>query len=273
MNRLLKAWLLELALIIASTICLSTTATAALANVSHAYLPVGQISSGELVSLDPTKSGYVEAANSGNGQSLLGVDVNSKDSLLAVDPGSNTVQVATTGSVNVLVSTVNGNISVGDKVSVSPFDGIGMKASPGLNVVGLAQTSLSNSTTGITKQVVTDKNGKTATVLVGYVSLSINLTTDSSTDTSSNVNGLQRIVKDLTGHVISTFRVIVSIIIIGVTFLALIVVIYSAIYGSIISVGRNPLAKHTIFGTLRSVLFMTVLVAAVACLMVYLLLS
>jgi hypothetical protein len=273
MNKLTKTWLLSLGLIIASMVFLSTSATAALANVSHAYLAEGQISSGYLVSLDPQKTGYVEASNTSNGSSLLGVAVNPKDSLLAVNPSNNSVQIATTGTVTALVSTVNGNISVGDMVSISPFNGIGMKAEPGLNIIGLAQTSLNSKTPGVTKEKVTNKSGKPTTLLVGYVSLTINITTDNQLTNSSNLNGLQKLVKNLTGHVISTFRIIISLIIILVTFLALIIVTYSAIFGSIVSVGRNPLAKHAIFGTLRSVLVMTILVALVAIIMVYLLLS
>ena len=273
MTKLLKAWLLQIGLVIASTLFLSTSATAALANVSHAYLAEGQISTGNMVSLDTAKSGYVEPANTSNGLSLLGVAVNPKDSLLAVNPGSDTVQVAITGSVNVLASTVNGNISVGNEVSVSPFSGIGMKASPGLNVIGLAQSGLTDKTPGVTKEQITNKSGQTSTVWVGYVSLTINVTTDNTDQTGSQLNGLQKIVKGITGHVISTFRILISLIIIFVTVVALIVVIYSAIYGSIISVGRNPLARRTIFGTLRAVMFMTLLVAGVACVMVFLLLS
>jgi hypothetical protein len=273
MNRLLKVWLVELTLITASTILLPTSAIAALANVSHSYKAVGQISPGDLVSLDSKQTGYVEAANTTNGSTLTGVAVNPSDSLLAVNPSNSTIQVATTGTVNVLASTLNGNISVGNQISVSPFSGIGMKASPGLNVIGLAQTGLNPKTSGVTKQTIQERSGKTATVWVGYVSLTINITTASTTGNGTSINGLQKVVKNLTGHVIPTIRIVISLIIIGVTLLALIVVIYSAIYGSIISIGRNPLAKHAIFGTLRAVLLMTLLVAAIASLMIYLLLS
>src|ERR1017187_2055323 len=74
------------------------TASASSANVSHSYHSAGSITNGSLVSLDPQQTDYVEMANSYNGSRLLGVAVASNDSLLAVDPNSGEVQVATSGS-------------------------------------------------------------------------------------------------------------------------------------------------------------------------------
>lgn len=248
----------------------SAPVTAALANVSHSYRAASDISSGALVSLSGSKSGYVEPANTSNGSKLTGVAVNSKQSLLAVNPNSSFVQVATTGNVNVLVSTVNGSISVGDQISVSPFNGIGMKANPGLNVVGLAQTAFNQNSLGATREKVKDKQGKSNNIWVGYISLNINITTDN--NTSSLGNGLQQLVNNITGRVVPTYRIIISLVIAAITLLALVIVTYSAIYGSIISVGRNPLAKHEVYRTLRSVAFMAILITAAACLTVYILL-
>jgi hypothetical protein len=275
MTKIARIWLTVFVALSAFLSLVSPTAVAAaLANVSHAYRAEGSISNGSLVSLDPKKSGYVELADSSNGVRLAGVAVNPSESLLAVNPSSITTQIATTGNVNVLVSTVNGNIAVGDQVSVSPFGGIGMKGESGLNVIGLAQTTLNSKTSGITTEHVKNKQGKLNTITVGYVSLTININTDTSNlSGDANLNGLQKLVNELTGHTVSTLRIVTSLIITAITMLALIAVIYAAIYGSIVSVGRNPLAKHAIFKTLRSVVLMTVLVAAVACVTVYLLLN
>lgn len=246
---------------------------AASANISHSYASAAVITSGSLVSLDPLHSNFVIPANTDNGLQLLGVAVNGKDSLLAVDEtnASGTVQVATSGTVNVLVSDVNGDIKVGDQVSVSPFNGVGMKAADGQQVIGLAQTSFVAKTAGATIENVTDKSGKTAQVRVGYVTLGIAIG-NTSTGGGVKLNVLQKIAKSLTGHVVSTFRATLALIVALAASIALVVLIYASIYGGIISIGRNPLAKYAVFRSLLSVLGMAALTALVASVTIYLLL-
>jgi hypothetical protein len=79
-------------------------AGASSANISHSYHSTDSITNGSIVSLDPTRSDYVELANTDNGSRLLGVAVAKDDSLLAVDPTEGAVQVATSGNATVLVS-------------------------------------------------------------------------------------------------------------------------------------------------------------------------
>src|SRR5665213_1163523 len=104
------------------------SANAASASISKSFHSNQVIPNGSLVSFIPTKSGYVQLANTSNGSNLAGVALATNQSLLAVNPNQGTVQVATSGSVDVLVSNVNGNIVPGDYIAVSPFNGVGMKA-------------------------------------------------------------------------------------------------------------------------------------------------
>jgi hypothetical protein len=248
----------------ALTLLALTPASASSANISHSYGSSQNIPNGSLVSLNPSKPNFVEAANTNNGTQLLGIAVASNDSLLAIDPGSGQVQVATSGTANVLVSTLNGPILVGDQVSVSPFDGVGMEAAPGSHVIGLAQTSFNDNTAGSTTQQVTDKSGKKANIFIGYIRLGIAIGTASTAGSDENLNGLQKLAQSITGHTVSTARVIVSLIVAIVAFLALVTLIYASIYGGIISIGRNPLAKYAISRSVASVLGMVLLVAVVA---------
>jgi hypothetical protein len=240
-------------------------AGASSANISHSYHANGSIPNGSIVSLDPATADYVVAASTESGSRLLGVAVASDDSLLAVDASDSLTQVATSGNASVLVSTLNGPIKVGDHIAVSPFKGVGMKSLPGAHVVGLAQTTF-DGTADATSQQVTDKNGKTSQIEIGFVRISIAIGTDNSaaSNDAQKLNGLQQFAKSLTGHVVSTARIIISLIIALVTFVSLAILIYASIYGSIISVGRNPLAKYAVFRTLSSVLAIAALTAAVA---------
>lgn len=242
------------------------------ANISHSYRADGAITNGSLVSLDSKKADYVQPANSGNGPRLIGVAVANNDSLIAVDASSSTIQIATTGSANALVSTLNGDIHVGDQVSVSPLNGVGMKASPGSQVLGLAQTAFNKNTDGAATRKITDKQGRSSSVRVGYVRVSVAVGASNNNAGGIVLNNLQKVVQSITGHTVSTTRITVSLVVVVVSILALITLTYASIYGSIISVGRNPLAKYAVLRTLGSVLGMALLTSLIAGITVYLLL-
>jgi hypothetical protein len=241
------------------------------ANISHSFNSTDEVRIGSLVSLDSKQSDYVSLANSSNASKLLGVAVASNDSLLAVDAEEGKVQIATSGVANALASTLNGNIAVGDQIAVSPFDGVGMKASAGSKILGLAQTALNAGTDGVTTQSVTDKHGKTRQIIVGYVRINIGIGT-ATQGVDANLNSLQRLVRSITGHTVSAARAFISLAVAIVASLALITLIYASIYGSIVSIGRNPLAKYAVFRSLTSVLIMAVLTAGVASLTIFFLL-
>lgn len=241
-------------------------ASASSANISRAYKSSTSIPNGSLVSLSKSNTDYVVLANSSNGSLLIGVAVSSDDSLLAVNPSDNTVQVATSGTASVLVTDLNGAIGVGDQIAVSPFDGVGMKPSSGARVIGLAQTALDPNASGTQTETVTDKTGKSRQIHVGIVrvNLGAGVTSQAAGTGDQNLSALQKIAKSLVGHTVSTWRIIMSIAIVTVAAAALIALTYAAIYGSIISVGRNPLGSHNVFRTLRTVLAMAVMMAALA---------
>jgi hypothetical protein len=249
-----------------------TPANASSANISHSYNSNNTISPGTLVSLDPNKTNYVEESNSYNGESLLGVAVAINDSLLAEDASPGSVQVATSGTANTLVSTINGPVNVGDSISVSPIDGFGMKASPGAFVVGLAQTALNSTSPSVVAHDVVNKSGETTKIYVGYVRLGISIGAGAS-EQGNQVSDIQQLGKYITGRDISSARVIVSFIIALVAVLSLITLIYASIYSGIISIGRNPLAKYAVFRSLSSVLVMIVLIVIIASVTVAILLK
>ena len=250
-----------------------TPAGASSANISHSYNTSMSITNGSLVSLDPLHSNFVVPSNNDNGQQLLGVAVGINDSLLAVDPSTNNgvVQVATSGQANALVSNLNGDINVGDQIAVSPFSGVGMKAVPGAHVIGLAQTAF-NSSSSTTSEQVTDKRGNRNNLLVGYVKLGIAIGTASTQGSDQQLNDLQKAAKAISGHNVSTARAFISLIVAVVATATLITLIYASIYGGVISIGRNPLAKYAIFRSLISVLVMVLVTAAIAGLTIFFLL-
>jgi len=241
------------------------TPLASAATVSSAYNASGNTPSGSIVRLDPSNSNNVLPANSSSAFHLLGVVVPRDTSLITVNPSDSTVQVASSGTTPALVSDVNGAINKGDYISVSPIDGFGMKAESGLPVIGIAQTNFSSISGTITTKQIKDKNGKTVSVNVGFDRIAISIGSGvAAASNSTNLNGLQKAVQSLTGRSVSTIRIMISLAIAVVAIVSLATLIYGSIYGSIISVGRNPLAKSVIMKTLTFVLIMAAISAIVA---------
>jgi len=247
---------------------------AASANISKSYYSDASVQSGSIVSLVPQKSGYVTPANINNSKNLFGVAVTSNESLLAIDPSSSKVQVAINGDVNVLVSNLNGDIKVGQEISVSPFDGIGMAEANTYRESGIAQTSINNTTPGSYEEQVKDKSGKMHNLNVGLVRMTIIIGSSSSTGLGgSQPNFLQKLIKDIFGKTIPTIRIILSIIVAFVALVSLVTLIYASVHGSIIAVGRNPLAKAAIFRTLSGVMIMAFITVSIATVTIYYLLK
>lgn len=271
-NRQLRLLLCGLSIAVALISLAPVSASSA--NISRSYKSTETIPVGSLVSLDSDQSDYVVAANSSNGKLLLGVVVKSDDSLLAVNVSNTTLQIATSGTASVLVSDLNGAIKVGDQIGVSPFSGVGMKLATGGHGIGLSQTAFNSNTEGTSTQEVTDKAGNNKTIRVGLVRVNVGagLTSTSAEGNQAELNSLQKIAKSLLGHQVATWRIVLSIIIILVAVAALIALTYASIYGSIISIGRNPLGSHSIFKTLRTVMAMVLLTAVLAGFMVFMLL-
>ena len=248
-----------------------TSVNAATANISRSYKTNQNIPNGSLVSL--TQGGQsVQLANMSNDQNLAGVTLDSDSSLIAVNPTAGTVQVATSGIANVLVSNVNGSISAGDDIAASPFNGVGMKASEGDRIIGSSLTGFNSDTAGAYQQVVTDASGNSKNIVVGYVKVSISIGTVDQKNSSFSIDSLQQFVENLTGKPISVARLLIALVITVLALAVIIAMTYASIYGGVISIGRNPLSKFSIFRTITSVLSMVFVIAIVTLVADYLLL-
>lgn len=244
--------------------------TAVSANISHPYRGSKDIAVGSLVSLDSKQDNFVEPANLTTANRLVGIAVGDKDSLVEIDADSNRIQVATSGIAAAMASDLNGSIKNGDQVAVSPFSGIGMKAQPGSRIIGLAQSVLAGDDARITSKEVTDKDGNKKTIKVGYILVSIAIGSVPTVQPDAPQNAIQRVARSLTGHNVSTIRLVISTFIAVIALIASVTLIYTAVYGTIVAIGRNPLAKASIFRALFSVIGLVVMTAALAVGAIYL---
>jgi hypothetical protein len=268
--KILSIPILATAIVGLSMVITTGSSSAASATISHSYHSSGRITPGSLVSLDPSQSNKIELSDLDNGKQLIGIA--NGQSIIAIDPDSGNTKVATNGTVDALVSNLNGNISTGNDVSVSALQGVGMKAGPGSHAIGLAEANFNNQSSGVQSQVIKDDNGNSHSILVGTIPINISITT-LPISSGIKLNSLQQIIKSLTGHTLSTSRIILALIIALITIVLLVTLTYASIYGSIISIGRNPLARIVILRSLSGVIVMALLTAVVACISIIFLLS
>jgi F0F1-type ATP synthase membrane subunit c/vacuolar-type H+-ATPase subunit K len=210
---------------------------------------------GMLVSL-AAHSTVVAPATTQSASALVGV-IAPDDSNLSDHTGR--VNVQTAGVTNVLVSTLNGDLRAGDRITASSLAGVGTKATGNGWIVGVVQTALNTQTAGSVQTTVTATNGQKRSVQVASLPVSIKVTYYTSyTSPTTAVNNLapswlQKLADAIVHKHVSTTVLILSFILILAGLIATFTIVSSTIRGAFEATARQPLAKHTIFRTeLRS---------------------
>ncbi len=256
--------------IVVSFFIFSVNSLAITESISNPYKTATTLKPGSVVSLDTTTLDEVVLANTSNGQRLVGVTVNNQQSLLAVNDASNTTQVVSNGITETLVSTINGPISLGSQVSVSPLSGVAESDSSGSRVVGIAEAAFNSSTSGAVSENVYDTNKHLHTIYVGYIPVLIAVNSNATTNESGGfINSFRSLLSNIAGHTVSNTVLVLISVISFVAFLSIIVLIYGAITGGLISLGRNPLAKGSILSSVGQIFLMVLVIAAVSVGIIY----
>ncbi len=242
-------------------------------SVSQSYTSETTLPLGSLVSLKNNSADEVVPSISSNSESLLGIVISADSSLLALtnDKGKQ-VQVATSGTVPVIVSDINGTIKQNDHITASPITGVGMKASTNVRIIGIAQGDMVNSKDG--KQEYTAKDGSKHTVQLGQVSALVNVSYFfKEPDKTLVPAAVQNIADSLAGRTVSTVPILVSAAIFVVMIIVVLAIIYSMIKSSIISVGRNPMSQSAIYRDLVQLSALVLVILTVGMVSIYLILT
>ena len=230
------------------------------------------ITPGALLSLSPSTNDVV-LADPSNASTLVGIAV-SQPLVQLSSSKQNAVQVAVNGTTDVLVSNANGPIVSGDKITVSPLQGIGMKATSAGEIVGTAQASLQSVKT--VPRLVTETNGKQDTLAIGLIPITINVTYYTATSQGAVASVippfLQSIANSLTGKQVSALRVLFATIAFLFGFVSVILMLYVAIRSGVISIGRNPLAEASLRKGLVDVIIAAIGVLAITGIIIYIVL-
>jgi hypothetical protein len=243
----------------------------AMTPISQGYTSSEKLAQGAIVSLQDNSTDHVVAAAISNVNNLLGVVINNDSSLLSVSDGTDKqVQVATSGNVPVLVSDINGTVKRGDQVTASPINGVGMKATANIRVIGTAQSDLGNAS----KQKYKDKDGKEKEVTLGQVPVLINVSYYFKESEKTVIpSALQNVANSLAGKEVSTLPIIISAAIFIVTLIVVVSIIYSMIRSSIISVGRNPMAQSAVYRDVIQLSSLVIIILGVALIAIYMILK
>ena len=241
--------------------------------LSQSYTSTEALPLNSIVSLQNNTSDKVILAASNNVDNLLGIVVNADNSSLSITNGKdNEVQVATTGSLEILVSTINGNIAQGDYITASPISGVGMKATSNVRVIGIAQGDL-NEKNG-SSETYNDKDGHKQTVLLGQVPVLVNVSNYfKQPDKTLIPSAVQTIANALAGRSVSTVPILISAGVFLVTIIVAVSIIFSMVRSSIISVGRNPLSQSAIYRDLIQMSALVLGILAVGFVAIYLILT
>jgi hypothetical protein len=245
------------------------------ASLSQGYRADAAINRGSIVSLK-NDSTTVEEANSERLEGLLGVVIAGQEALINLSSQDSTVQVATSGLAETLVSTINGEIKIGDRITASPINGVGMKATTSARIVGVAQSELTDATSGAVSYEVKDRDGSTKTVFVGRAAVLLDISYYVA-GTGDERTVIPKVIQDLSdaiaGKRVSTTRIIVSGVLMTLALVLVVVLVYGAVKSSIISIGRNPLSQPEVRRSLLQVVAISIGVLLAAIVSIYLIIS
>ncbi len=277
----------KLVRIIVSLVVTVVTATMGVWPVSAASFGTGvqgyaadaPISNGTIVQLvknDPTK---VTVATQSNLQNMFGVTVDRSLLLISSvnDALQNEVFVAVSGTYRVLVNTQNGPITAGDYLTMSSIDGIAMKATTEQSTVfGRANAGFDGKSLTLGSMPIKDTSGNTVqTVTIGAIPVTINVQHNPNVK-STKVDvpqWLQRLGEQIAEKQVSQIRIYLSMGITGASIITALIMLYAGVRNSVVSVGRNPLSKKSIFRALLQVILTSLLILVIGLFAVYLLLK
>ena len=244
-------------------------------DVAQSYSADSAVRQGMIVALNQQDPSKVDPLSSSNISDMFGVVISASAAPLTLSgTTTNQVYVATDGQYPVLVSNQNGPIRVGDYISISGLDGIGMKAQgTESTVLGKALSSF-NGTSNATSTATISHGGSTTTVGIGIINVTIAVANNpNQSHSSGGVPGfLSTASTSIANKPVSTPRIYLSVGVLVITAFIAGSLLYSGVKNGLVSIGRNPLAKRYIFRSLLQVVLVSIIVFILGLFAVYLLL-
>lgn len=200
----------------------------------------GDIVAGALVSVNRDDQKTVQLATPGSVNRLVGVV--DKKPLVSISQGGQDIEVVLNGSTSALVSDINGVVKSGDKVTISPIAGVGMRATLDSQIIGTAQNDFKPTDT----ETIDDRQGKKHKVQIGYVNVQVAIASYQIQGSNFLPPFIQSLANTIAGRPVSLIRVLVCGLLLVLGFTTVIILVYSSVRTAMTSIGRNPLAAKAI---------------------------
>mgnify|MGYP000934481413 CR=1 FL=1 len=242
------------------------------------YSAESPLNVGTVVQLSSKSDKLVKPAVQAQLQNMFGVVVDRNVLPLSVSNEGlkNETFVAVSGTYNTLVSTQAGPIKAGDYLTLSSVEGVAMKAgTEEKTVLGRATAPFDGKGITVGSTTLKDDAGKQRDVQLGSIPTTINIQRNPN-EKSTKVevpDVLKRIGQQIAEKEVNPIRIYLSLAITVLSVVAAIVIIYSGIRNSLISIGRNPMSKKSIFRALLEIILTSILVLSIGLFAVYLLLK
>lgn len=243
----------------------------------QAYAADAPIDKGSIVQITGEKSDRVKVATQAELQNMFGVVVD-RSELLVSSAGEglqNPTFVAASGTYRTLVSNQGGEIKAGDYVTMSSINGVAMKASTKESTVfGRAVEGFDGKGVVVGTTELKDSAGNKQKVALGSIPVTIDVKHNPYDETTkANLpEFLEKIGKAIAEKDVSPIRIYISLGVVGVTVITAIVLLYAGVRNAVVSIGRNPMSKKSIFRALLEIILTSILILIIGLFAVYLLL-
>lgn len=242
------------------------------------YAADAPIDNGRIVLLTGEQSNRVKIATQKDVNNMFGVVVDRTQLPLSVtnEGIENETFVAVSGTYNVLVSNQEGSINAGDYLTLSSLNGVAMRVGEEeVTVFGRANGNFNDSSVSLGTTTLKDSAGGTKTVKLGSVPVTIDIKTNPN-HKSTDVNApefLKRVGEAVADKEVNPIRIYIGVAIAVISLIAAIAVLYAGIRSGVISIGRNPMSKKSIFRAILEVILTAALILIIGLFAVYLLLK
>ena len=214
------------------------------AGLSFGFSDGEGVKTGMIVSVSKEDTDKLVPAHVNNATYVVGVAVDQKTSSVVFD-NNDSIYVANDGTVDVFVSDLGGDIKSGDLITVSTIGGVGRKADPigttTQKIIGVAKSDF-DATSADAKEFNLENSGR---VHIGSVSME--LLDDLSGIQPEMPSTLENLGTKIAGKDVSFTQSFVSAIVAILGFVISGILMFGAVRGSFLSIGRNPLSAKSIY--------------------------
>jgi hypothetical protein len=261
-----------------STKASKTPSTNISSDVTQSYNADASVEEGMLVQLASKASNTVVPLTQAGIIDMLGVVVPPNNATIVLTPAAvkeQQVLVATSGHYDVLVSNQNGPIDVGDYITISSVEGVGMKADASEGeVLGKAAGNFTGVADVIGTVQLKNSQGESSSVTIGRIPVDLTISRNPLYQRAADYvpQFLSKVAVTVARKPVSSARIYLSMAVLIITGIVTGNMLYSGVRNGMIAVGRNPLSKKSIIKSLIETVVAGMIIFIVGVLAVYLLL-